>query len=46
VWLQGLGLVQSQAAGSSFRFLRVYVVKPGRGWGVSLWQVDVSGVPA
>lgn len=26
-----------------FRYLRVYIVKPAAGWGVSLWQVDVFG---
>jgi hypothetical protein len=25
------------------RYLRVYINKPARGWGVSLWQVDVYG---
>lgn len=41
---QGLGLALSEAASTSFRRLRVYIVKPGRGWGVSLWQLDVLGV--
>ena len=26
------------------RYLRVYIRRPARGWGVSLWQVDVFGV--
>ncbi len=25
------------------RYLRVYIRRPARGWGVSLWQVDVYG---
>eukprot|EP00935_MAST-01C_sp_MAST-1C-sp1_P001553 g1553.t1 len=25
------------------RFMRVFIVKPAAGWGVSLWQVDVYG---
>jgi hypothetical protein len=25
------------------RYLRVYIRRPARGWGVSLWQVDVFG---
>lgn len=28
---------------SKFRYLRVFIRKPARGWGVSLWQVDVYG---
>ena len=28
------------------RYLRVFVRKPARGWGVSLWQVDVYGAIA
>lgn len=27
----------------SYRSLRVYVIRPARGWGISLWQVDVFG---
>lgn len=41
---QGIGLALSEAARTSFRRMRVYIVKPGRGWGVSLWQLDVHGV--
>lgn len=26
-----------------FRFMRLYIVKPAVGWGVSLWQFDVFG---
>ena len=25
------------------KYLRIFIRKPGRGWGVSLWQVDVFG---
>ena len=26
-----------------FRFLRVLVLRPAMGWGVSLWQLDLIG---
>ncbi len=33
----------SSSTTSLFRYLRVFIRKPARGWGVSLWQVDVYG---
>lgn len=27
----------------AYRYLKVYILRPARGWGVSLWQVDVFG---
>ena len=28
-----------------FRYLRIYIMKPAMGWGVSMWQVDLYGLP-
>lgn len=28
----------------TLRYMRIYIAKPAVGWGVSLWQVDVTGV--
>jgi hypothetical protein len=28
---------------TAFRYLRIFIRKPARGWGVSLWEVDVYG---
>jgi len=28
---------------TAFRYLRIFIRKPARGWGVSLWEVDVIG---
>jgi hypothetical protein len=28
-----------------FRYLRIYIMQPAMGWGVSLWQVDLYGLP-
>mmetsp|Transcript_14310 Transcript_14310/g.23323 ORF Transcript_14310/g.23323 Transcript_14310/m.23323 type:complete len:142 (+) Transcript_14310:2-427(+) len=28
---------------TTFRYLRIFIRKPARGWGVSLWEVDVYG---
>lgn len=28
---------------TAFRYLRIFIRKPARGWGVSLWEVDVFG---
>ena len=41
----GLGPSSSAmvARNPSFRFLRLFIIKPARGWGVSLWQFDVLG---
>ena len=39
----GKNLGMNSGSGTGFRSLRVYVTKPGRGWGVSLWQMDVYG---
>ena len=30
--------------GVAFRYLRLDVARPARGWGVSVWQIDVEGV--
>lgn len=35
--------LEPQVKDMVFRYLRVFIVKPAAGWGVSLWQVDVYG---
>ena len=30
-------------ATTAFKYLRIFIRKPARGWGVSLWEVDVYG---
>jgi len=43
----GLGLGATTTGGKnrnpSFRYIRLFITKPARGWGVSLWQFDVLG---
>jgi hypothetical protein len=36
-------VVDNDGSCRKLRYLRVYIRRPARGWGVSLWQVDVHG---
>jgi hypothetical protein len=41
--LRGGGIGRSCQTTTVFRYLRIFIRKSARGWGVSLWEVDVYG---
>ena len=42
-WTPVSGSGKAEQNCHTLKYLRIFIRKPGRGWGVSLWQVDVFG---
>ena len=38
-----MNTIRSSGSCHELRYMRIFIRKPARGWGVSLWQVDVFG---